>query len=53
MPDILVTGSTVVRMSAGVMGFLREFQRHGAAGANPRLQFSDAARTEWPVYKPL
>ena len=34
VPDILVTGSGDAT-SAGIMGFLREFQRRGAAGSPP------------------
>jgi len=35
VPDILVTGSGGDATSAGIMGFLREFQRQGAAGSHP------------------
>ena len=34
VPDILVTGSGDAT-SAGIMGFLREFQRRGSAGSHP------------------
>ena len=35
VPDILVTGNGGDATSAGIMGFLREFQRQGAATAHP------------------
>jgi hypothetical protein len=35
VPDILVTGNGGDATSAGIMGFLREFQRQGAARAHP------------------
>jgi hypothetical protein len=34
VPDILVTGSGDAT-SAGIMGFLREFQRQGCPGSHP------------------
>jgi len=35
VPDILVAGSGSDATSAGIMGFLREFQRRGAVRSDP------------------